>query len=171
MASGAQSAIWRDGVEPITTVGTEDIIEFNSGAVVNSNGEIVSTRFIMNSGIAVNENPGNAVDPLQDTGFIGLTAIITGHIINPQGDESAAHKLKAWMLEDKRVITTFPKGRFGLRLNDFPTFNLTPNTSRGYMLHNVEFVRDGETKGKLGFIITLRFNGTEGTPTGGQYIW
>lgn len=169
MAIAGQSAIWRDDTELLQLT---DKIEFNSGAVVNVNGEIVNTRFIMNSAIAVNENPGNAVDPLQDTGFIGVTAIITGHIINPEGSEAVAHKLKQWMLEPKRVATTFPKGRFGLRLDDFPTFDLTPTVARGYMLQNVEFAREGETKGKLGIIITLRFNGSIGSPNGsGQYIW
>ena len=169
MAVTGQSSIWRDNsVEDSAT----DIIEFNEGAVANLGGFIVNTRFIMNSAVALNENPGNQVDPLQDTGFEGLTVYVTGSIEDPEGiGKTMAHRLKRWMLESKRVTTTFPKGRFGLRLNDFEVFNLSPGTSRGYMLENVEFGREGETKGKITFIITLRFNGTVGSLTGSEYVW
>jgi len=78
------------------------------------------------------------------------------------------------MLEDK-TNASFPKGRFGLRLNDFSALNLTPNNAtnnkRGYILSDVEFTRNGETKGKLEFIATLRFNGDIGTASGGKYEW
>lgn len=172
MAAASQSAIWRDGAEPATVVGTEDIVEFNTGSVVNAAGFIVNTRFIMNSAVAINENPGNQVDPLQDTGFEGLTVIVTGSVENPEGTgDTMAHRLKRWMLESKRVTSTFPKGRFGMRLNDFPTFNLTPGTARGYILESVEFGRDGETKGKITFIMRLRFNGSVGSLTSGEYVW
>ena len=168
MAINGQSAIWRDGTE----TSSSDKVEFNDGAVVNLGGFIVNTRFIMNSAVAINENPGEQVDPLQDTGFEGLTVIVTGSIEDPEGvGKTMAHRLKRWMLESKRVTSTFPKGRFGLRLNDFEIFDLTPNTSRGYILENIEFGREGETKGKITFIITLRFNGSVGSLTGSEYIW
>lgn len=172
MVVKGQSAIWRDGAEPTTEVGTEDVIQFMDNAVVNVGGYIVNTRFIMNSAIALNENPGEQVDPLQDTGFEGLTVIITGSIEDPEGiGKTMAHRLKRWMLESKRVTSTFPKGRFGLRLNDFEVFNLTPGTDRGYLLENVEFGREGETKGKITFIATLRFNGSVGSLTGSEFVW
>lgn len=168
MAINGQSAIWRDGDEASVT----DKIEFNEGAVTNLGGFIVNTRFVMNSAVAINENPGNQVDPLQDTGFEGLTVFVTGSIEDPEGiGKTMAHRLKRWMLESKRVKTTFPKGRFGLRLNDFEVFDLTPDNERGYILENVEFGREGETKGKITFIITLRFNGTVGSLTGSEYVW
>lgn len=172
MASAAHSAIWRDGAEPATQVGTEDIIEFNTGSVVNSGGYIVNTRIQLNSIVAVKENPGNALDPLEDTGFSGCTVILTGSAEDPSGTgDTLAHRFKRWMLEDKTTITTFPKGRFGLRLNDFPAFNLTPTSARGYILESIEFGRNGETSGKVEFIATLRFNGDIGTLVGGEYNW
>tara|TARA_R110002020_G_scaffold403348_3_gene613481 strand:+ start:209 stop:754 length:546 start_codon:yes stop_codon:yes gene_type:complete len=181
MASGAQSAIWRAGTttgagtEPATTGGTEDIIEFNSGAVVNNNGVIINTKFSMTSAVAVNEMP-SSIDKLQDTGVNGIMVFITGSIEDPKtGGLDQAQKFKTWMLEDKTINETnkvFPKGRFGLRLNDFNALNLTPTADRGYILSDVEFTRNGETKGKLEFIATLRFNGTIGTANGsGQYVW
>jgi hypothetical protein len=178
MASAAQSAIWRatgSGTEPSTQNGNEDIIEFNSGSVVNNNGVLIQTKFTLSSSVAVNELPG-AVDKLQDTGVQGITIYVTGSIEDPKtGGLDPAHKFKQWMLEDK-TNSSFPKGRFGLRLDDFDALDLTPSNSssneRGYILSNVEFIRDGETKGKLQFVATLRFNGAIGSANGsGQYTW
>jgi hypothetical protein len=180
MASAAQSAIWRAGTttgagtEPTTQNGTEDIIEFNNGAVVNNNGVLISTKFSMTSAVAVNEMP-SSIDKLQDTGVNGIIVYITGSIEHPKTDGlDPAQKFKTWMLEDKTINETnkvFPKGRFGLRLNDFNALNLTPTADRGYILSDVEFTRNGETSGKLEFIATLRFNGSIGTPSGGKYEW
>ena len=171
MAINGQSCIWRDTTETLST----DKIEFNGGAVVNEQGNIIQTKFTISSSVAVNELPG-AVDKLQDTGVQGITIFVTGSIQDPQVDGlDTAQKFKQWMLEDK-TTTALPKGRFGLRLNDFTALNLTPsnanNNERGYILSNVEFIRDGDTKGKLQFVATLRFNGSIGSPNGsGHYIW
>lgn len=173
------SAIWRDGTEAAATT---DKIEFNTGAVVTPGGNIMNTSFNISTGIARNERPG-AMDKLQDTGVNGVTITVTGTAEDPEGTGATlGHKLKEWALEAKTVATTFPKGRFGLRLDDFVVFNMTPTTLKGYMLENVDFRRDGETKGKIEFVLTLRFNGDEtddaaGTGTGtepnasGQYEW
>ena len=144
MGSNAQSAIWRAGT--VNGAGTEpsgsgsDIIEFNTGAVINDQGHILQTKFNITSSVAVNELPG-AVDKLQDTGVQGIIIYVTGSINNPQGDGSdPAQKFKQWMLEDKTINITnkvFPKGRFGLRLNDFTALNLTPTADRGYILSSV----------------------------------
>jgi hypothetical protein len=167
MAINGQSCIWRDTTETLST----DKIEFNGGAVVNEQGNIIQTKFTISSSVAVNELPG-AVDKLQDTGVQGITIYVTGSIQDPQVDGlDTAQKFKQWMLEDK-TSTALPKGRFGLRLNDFTALNLTPTADRGYILSNVEFIRDGDTKGKLQFVATLRFNGSIGSPNGsGHYIW
>jgi hypothetical protein len=171
MASTAHSAIWRDGAEPSTTGGTEDIIEFGSTAIVNLGANITNVGFRIPTGIAVNQVPGQ-INKLQDTGVSGVTIDITGVIADPQGTGIGAVKtLKAWALEAKTVDTTFPKGRFGLRLNDFKGFDMTPTETKGYMLENIEFGREGETLGKATFVITLRFNGAIGSPSGGYYDW
>ena len=175
MASTAHSAIWRDGVEPSTTGGTEDIIEFGTGSLVNTGCDITNIGFRIPTGIARNERPG-AMDKLQDTGVSGITIDITGVIADPEGvGKDAVKTLKGWAIEAKTVDTTFPKGRFGLRLNDFTGFNMTPNTFKGYLLENVEYTREGETAGKATFVITLRFNGDETNNStislGGYYDW
>jgi hypothetical protein len=175
MTHSYDSIIWRvntsPGSEPTGDTLTLDKIEFNEGAVVNANGYLTNTRFVMGSSVAVNEMPGS-IDKLQDTGVNGITIYVSGSITDPSGNgKNPAHKFKEWMLEPK-TNTVFPKGLFGLRLDDFPVFDLTPTADRGYILTDVEFVRNGDTKGKLEFIATLRFSGTVGSKDGnGDYTW
>lgn len=171
MASTAASAIWRDGAEPTGSVGTEDIIEFGDAAVVNLGAHITNVDFRTPTGLAVNQVPGQ-INKIQDTGVSGVTIDITGVITDPNGTGIGAVKtLKAWALEAKTVDTTFPKGRFGLRMDDFNAFDMTPTTTKGYILENVELGREGETYGKATFVLTLRFNGAIGSPSGGYYDW
>lgn len=171
----SDSAIWR-----ATTLGAEisnstDIIEFNDLTLAdNLQKGIAQTNTTMQTAIGVNPKPKAQIDELQDTGFAGLTVVVTGSIKDPtSGGFASLHKLKTWSLEAKTVATLFPYGRFGLRLGDFNIFNMTPSTSKGYMIESVIFVRDGETHGKVTVIITLRFNGSSiGTANGsGQYLW
>lgn len=171
MAINGQSAIWRDGTE----TSSSDKVEFNETAVINTNGSLMNTSFIMTTGIARNERPG-AIDKLQDTGPNGITITLSGTVSDPEGDNTVAHRLKKWLLQPKTVDGTYPKGRFGLRLNDFDVFDLTPTAYLGYMVESIEFRRDGETKGKLSFVMILRFNGditNNGVePNGsGEYEW
>jgi len=166
------SAIWRDGTEAAST----DKIEFNSGSTPNDSGNIMNTVVDIPTGIAANERPGQ-IDKLQDTGVSGVTVTVTGTIDDPEGDGSTiTHRFKQWGLQAKTVASTFPKGRFGLRLDDMAEFDMTPNTVKGYMLQNISFTRDGITKGKIAFTAILRFNGdvTNGGAEpndGGQYEW
>ena len=110
MASAAQSAIWRAGTttgagtEPTTQNGTEDIIEFNNGAVVNNNGVLISTKFSMTSAVAVNEMP-SSIDKLQDTGVNGIIVYITGSIEHPKTDGlDPAQKFKTWMNSEGTTV-------------------------------------------------------------------
>ncbi len=171
----SNSAIWR-----CTALGSEasnptDIIEFNDLTLAdNLQKGIIQSNTTLTTAISVNPKPKTQTDELQDCGFAGLTVTLTGSIKDPHnGGLNALHKLKQWQLEAKYVDTLFPYGRFGLRMDDMPIFDLTPNTIRGYMLESVGFIRDGETRGKASVIITLRFNASSvGTPNGsGQYLW
>ena len=172
----SDSAIWR-----ATTLGAEasnssDIVEFNDLTLADAQqAGIVQTSTNLRTAVAINAKPKAAVDELQDGGFIGATVVLTGSIKDPENNGlTKCHKLKEWQIEPK-TNTTFKKGQFGLRMNDFPLMNCTPvsgDSGRGYIFEDVQFIRAGETKGKVQVIITLRFNGTVGSPNGsGQYEW
>lgn len=161
----ADSAIWRS----TTGSGVEsngEVVEFNSGAVPDKTGAIVESNITMEVGFSDNPKASGALNEIQDTGLARIPLIITGRIRAPKTSDIPAI-FKKWLIEDK-ANTTFTKGRFGLRLNDFPAFNLRPTSSRGYMIVNLEFAREGEYEGRLIFIATLRFNGDIG---GTPYDW
>jgi len=65
---------------------------------------------------------------------------------------------------------TLPKGRFGLKLSDFSSFNVYPKSTLGYMIQDWTWVRDGDTPGKTSFIATLRLNGDIGAEDS-TYVW
>lgn len=163
------SCIWR-----VTSLGAEgsnngDKIEFNGGTDPNALSFITNTQFQLISAIGVNERPTQIGDAMQDLGFSTLDVIITGSMKTVTVDDTAAHLLKKWLIEAK-TNTTFPKGRFGLRLGDFPTFNLTPTSTRGYLLHDISIVRNGEIN-KIDFVLKLRYNGDVGSLVSGEYTW
>lgn len=161
----SDSAIWRStsgsGLES-----NGEVIEFNSGAVPDSTGAIVESNIKMEVGFADNPKASGAVNEIQDTGLARIPLIITGRIKAPRTSDIPGI-LKKWLIEDK-TNGSFAKGRFGLRLGDFPAFNMRPTLGRGYMLVNIEFAREGEFSGRLIFIATLRFNGDVG---GIPYDW
>lgn len=170
----ADSVIWRATSAGAETSNPSDKVEFNDLTLVDAQqAGIVQTSTSMKTAIAVNAKPKAQVDELQDAGFIGIIVVLTGSIKDPPNNGLLkCHKLKQWQIEDKTVATLFPKGRFGLRLNDFPLVDCTPTSTRGYMFEDVQFIRAGELKGKVQVIITLRFNGAVGSPNGsGQYRW
>lgn len=175
MAINGNSCIFR-----VTNLGeTEntvtDKIEFDIGTVPDNTAHIRESEFNLSSAIGINTKPKGNFNEVQDTGVDGLEITIAGHIQTP-ANTLAPYRAKTWLLEDK-TNTTFTKGRFGLRLNDFPAFNLTPTAAsatytRGYILHDFRFIRDGEFSGRVAFIAILRFNGHEGVPNGqGYYLW
>ena len=92
-------------------------------------------------------------------GLAGIDIQVTGQIRQSSSMSSDLSKLVTWLQEDKTVQATFPKGRFGLRMDDMPQFNVTPTTTFGYILAQSRILRDGEYKEKAGVVITLRFSG------------
>jgi hypothetical protein len=149
----SNSRIWRDS----NTVPVTDIAHFNGGTLPDATGGIIQNTITLTCAIAVNSKPKKAVDELQDTGLSTVTFQITGHIKDPVSS-AIPDLVKVWMCQDKSVVTTFPFGRFGIQLDDFPHYNVRPNANRGCMIESWNWIRDGETKGKGAFVAVLRFS-------------
>jgi hypothetical protein len=166
----SNSCIWR-----ATTLGAEgsnssDIIQFNGGTLPDATGHVKSSDVELETGVAENDKPFSPINELQDTKATRITVNVIGVIDNPSSS-GVPSRFKIWELEDK-VNAVFTKGRFGLRLDDFPAFNLTPTTlaggtPRGYILSNIKLARDIEFN-RLTFSCTLRFGGDIGTT---PYSW
>ena len=167
----ATSYIWRDAA----AVGGSDEIEFESSSVTDDQGHIHQSEFKIVTAIADNEKPNAKLNELQDTQVDTITVTLTGSIHNWQtagasGTTSTIPQtVKEWMC-DKKTKTGFLKGRFGLQLADFPTFNVNPTATLGYMIQDWTWIRSGETQGKTDFIVTLRLNGEIGAEDS-AYTW
>jgi len=96
-------------------------------------------------------------------GLQGIDVQITGQIRQVDSTTADLANLVTWLQEDKTVQASFPKGRFGLRMDDMPQFNVVPTTIYGYVLAQARIIRNGEYKQKAGIVLTLRFSGD---PTG-----
>ena len=175
----ATSYIWRDNAARASATAA-NTIEFEASSVTDDQGHIHQSEFKIVTAIADNEKPNAQLNELQDTQVDTITVTLTGSIHNWQtagasGTESVLpDRVKKWMCDKKTKATTFPKGRFGLELADFATFNVNPSTTLGYMIQDWTWVRSGETKGKTEFIAILRLNGTiksAGTDEDGTYTW
>ena len=162
------SAIWRatgtDGSEGAAS--TDELIEFNEGAVPNTTAHIITTEIDYDAEPAQNEKAAGQANEYQDVGFHTTTVVVTGSLETPNTTDVSGI-IKKWLIEDK-TNGTFDKGQFGLRLNDNPINNLTPVAGRGYILGTFKLVRPVEFQGKLDFIAKLFFNGSVGTD---PYNW
>jgi len=163
----ANSAIWRC----TTGAGSEanntgDRIEFNESPIPANGKQITQSEFNMEVAVVENERPKRDVNSHQDLGFDGLTINITGSIRNPAGN-TVGLLVKKWLIEPKKV-NAFPKGRFGLRIDDFPHYDLTPVSTRGYIIKSWSWIREGEWKGRAAFVATLVLGGEVGSA---PYTW
>ena len=96
-------------------------------------------------------------------GLQGIDVQVTGQIRQTSEITEDLQHLVTWLQEDKTVQDGFPKGRFGLRMDDMPQFNIEPAETYGYVLAQTRIIRDGEYKEKASIVVTLRFSGD---PTG-----
>lgn len=153
------SAIWRSTGTTYTEAASSSAnkIQFNEEPVITNNA-IIQSEFDIRVAIAENERPFSSLNELQDCGVDGVDIIITGRFSAPNTNTSITN-LMTWLKGDK-TTSQCPYGRFGLRLDDFPWFNVTPSASGGYLLTNVKLIRDGEVKNRSAFILTLRLNGS-----------
>lgn len=164
-----QSAIWwvksgaADGLEATAVADTTnhadgEIILFNETPVVSKGGHVFNSEFRIRNSVA--ENPrvdGNGND-VQDMGLDGIDVQITGLVKDSDASNDSISKFMQWINETK-TTTGFTQGRFGLRIDDFPYFNMVPTSTYGYVLNDISFVREGERTNKVGVIFSLRVGG------------
>jgi len=97
---------------------------------------------------------------LQDMGIDGLDITITGLSGNTDNDAVAnmVNKFSKW-LQDGNTATLFTKGRFGLRLDNAPQWNVVPTSAYGYHIRTAQFQYIGEKKDVVKFTISLGLGG------------
>jgi len=164
------SAIWQvqsgaaNGTEATAT--TTNTVLFNPDPILTTGQNVFKTEFTIRNSVPENESVASNNNEVQDMGLDGVDVQITGHLFRAKdqgatGVTEDVEKLIKWM-RDAKTTTGYEVGRFGLRLDDFPHFDIvpddTPNTF-GYILADIRFVREGDEVDKVGFIATLRLAG------------
>lgn len=161
--NGENAAIWqvqsnassgaRTGASP-----SAEVIYFNPTSVQTTGGYVFQTEFNIRNSIPENETVAGDNNEVQDMGLAGADVQLTGWFDNSDGNANVT-KLMDWLKESKTDSVKFKKGVTGLEMEDFGQFNCTPNTTYGYVIGDVRFIRDGEDRDRVQFIMTLRFSG------------
>jgi hypothetical protein len=142
-------------------------IQFNSQPVIATGSYVFNTEVNYRNATPENPRVGGQINEVQDMGLQGIDVQITGQLRQTSSTSGDLANLVTWLQEDKTEQTSFPKGIFGLRMDDMPQFNIQPSSTYGYVLAQTRVIREGEYKEKAGVIITLRFSGDPaglGTP-------
>lgn len=168
--AGENAAIWQ--VQTSAADGTEATASgasANNVALFNDTAKVVgasSVSYISDIQVAlVRAVPENeAVDTdnneIQDMGISGLDIQIEG--VSGDADNDAAtnlvNKLSTW-LQDGNTTTGYTKGRYGLRLDNAPQWNVVPTTTYGMHLRDARFQYIGEDKDRVRFTIRMALGG------------
>ena len=167
-----QSAIWwvkanaANGTEAtaeldVTNFVDGEVVLFNETSVNSAGGHIFNSEFSVRNSVAENTKVDGNNNEVQDMGLDGIEVTITGLFKDTDATNTYVKKLMTWVNEDK-TTTGYTQGRFGLRIDDFPYFNLVPTKVApiyGYVLNSIRFVRDPNKENRAGFVMTLRVGG------------
>ena len=163
--AGENAAIWQvqasaaNGTEATAT--TTHTVLFNSSTKVPSDGGFIDD-ILVDFRRAVPENEAVDADnnELQDMGIDGLDITVTGYIGNANNDTStnSVTKLVKWM-QEKNTATLFTKGRYGLRLDNAPNWNVVPTATYGYYIRQIRFHYIGENVDLVKITIALSLGG------------
>lgn len=156
------AAIWRADTLGAEASNLSDIIEFDLDAIrPDATAHISTTEVEFDIEPAENERAVGNISELQALGVQAVPITIAGHIQTPSS-LTVTEIIKSWAFDDQ-VNTDFPKGRFGLRMDDNPIVDLVPTATLGYLISNIKLIRPVEYTGKLDSIMILRFNGDPNT--------
>jgi len=107
-----------------------------------------------------NESVDANNNELQDMGIDSLNITLTGIIGDANNDVTANEvtKLSKW-LQDGNTTTGFTKGRFGLRLDAAPQWNVEPTSTLGFHIKDCVFRYPGDRKDIAEFTIRIALGG------------
>ena len=162
-------AIWRDFNLEASATGTNKI-EFDTGAVPDAQTKLSNTAVTILSGLAFLKKPKAQMNAIQDTFVKGMTFRVVGYVTAPK-TSGAQNTTKIWGFQAKTVVTTFPKGRYGIRLDDFPDFNVNQNANRGIMVGDIKWTLLADSKFKAAFEMDLFFQANTTGLNDPTYVW
>lgn len=136
---------------------TPNYIPFDETSITDNNNFIFSSEFNIRSSIPESERVFAFNNDVQSMGLDGVDMIITG-LISKSKSNPNLNKLLTWLTESQN-FTGFNKGRFSIRMDNFPDFNVNSSATRGLYIGNVKLVVQQDMPNKIGFVIPLRIGG------------
>jgi hypothetical protein len=163
--AGENAAIWQvqsgagNGSEATATA--TNTVDFNSSTKVPSDGGFAD-NILVDFRRAVPENEAVDTDnnEIQDMGIEGLDVVITAYFGNANEDSSArdVNKLSRF-LQEGNTTEGYTKGRYGLRLDNAPQWNVVPTSTYGYHIRNIKFEYIGENVDLVKATIAMSLGG------------
>jgi len=161
------SAIWQvqasagNGTE--ATAGDTNTIDFadnDSSKNPSAGAFIIDISVDFRRAVPENEAVDANNNELQDMGVDGLDMTITGLIGNANNDVTGnpVNKISKW-IQDGNTATLFTKGRYGVRLDNAPQWDVVPTSTLGYHIKDCNFKYLGERKDLVEFILRLSLGG------------
>ena len=143
-----------------TDIGPTEKIEFNLGTAPDDTGRLTFPSFRMSRDVNIHPNPRRALDQIQDS-LLGLLDVrLAGYFVD-HANTLGPKNFFNWQV-DPATNTNFPFGRFGLKLTSFADsiLNVTPTTTTGYILYDVEVQDIEDPRDKVPFNCQLYRNGS-----------
>lgn len=163
--AGENIAIWQ--VQSGAANGTEGTAGATNTQLFNDTGKTISLgAYIQDIDVdfrraspeneAVNEDNNE----IQDMGIDGLDITITGISGDADNDTSSnfVNKLSKW-IQDGNTTTGYTKGRYGLRMDNAPQWNVDPTSTYGYHIRSCRYRYLGDHKDAVEFSIQLALGG------------
>ena len=138
-----------------------DKIEFDGDAQVPDNKSgVMSYSISPTRRDPDNPLPHSNETDRQDAGFGGNTYTLDALYIEDVNSRALGiAKLRDWIREDQTIDGIFDKGRFGIRNDVRPEYNLTPNNDSGYKIIASPLRHDLHITTFVSQIITLQHSG------------
>ena len=160
----SNAALWQvqdsgNGTE--SGAGDSNTIDFNATSKIPSAGAYISDISVsFRRAVPENEAVATNNNELQDMGIDGLEITLQGVIGNADNDAStnSVNKLSRFIQEGNKA-TGFTKGRYGLRIDNAPQWNVVPTSTYGYHIRDVKLDYMGENKDLVHFVIMLALGG------------
>jgi len=163
--AGENIALWQvqasaaDGTESTATSTHTQL--FNATTKTPSGGAVIADIDVdFRRAVPENEAVDADNNEIQDMGVGGLDIILHGFSGDADNDTTAnlVNMFSKW-LQDGNTTTLFTKGRYGLRMDNAPQWNVVPTSTYGYHIRNAQFKYLGEKKDLVEFTIALALGG------------
>ena len=137
-----------------------DKVEFDGDAQIpDSRSGTVSFSPVMSRTPTENPAPFQEIARKPDTGFSGNRYTLQVFFDEEFGKSLAIAKIRDWHSEENAIKGKFKEGRFGIRNDYRPEYDLTPNNDAGYKLIHFETTQELVFHKMVRGTIVLEFSG------------